>query len=306
MKNNFKTDVSIIIVNYNTCRILFECIASVYEKTKAVSYEIIVVDNASPDSSAEYIQSKYPQVRLIALNHNLGFGGANNEGVKVATGKFVFFLNPDTILLNDAVSLLYDYMTAHRQAGICGVNLYTKEQDPNVSYLPFPSYMKELVSIFKFGKAENPDIRKYHNFGTAGKVNAFISGAAMMIRKNDLDQYGGFDSDFFMYYEDTELCYRFIKKGMELHSLPDARIIHLQGMAGEAAGGELKLKASRMILQSRFLYFKKVNGRIAALFLKRMYHLKCFIATALFRILKNKQRVNYWESMKSGLKGINL
>lgn len=306
MKNSLKTDVSIIIVNYNTCGVLLECIASVYGKTKKVSYEIIVVDNASSDLSSQYIRNKYPQVRLIELDCNLGFGGANNKGVEVATGQVVFFLNPDTILLNDAVSVLYDYINNHRQVGICGANLYTEEQNPNVSYIPFPSYLNELGGVFKFGKAKALNIRKYHNFTVTPKVDAFISGAAMMIRKNDLDRYGSFDPDFFMYYEDTELCYRFMKKGMELHALPSARIIHLQGMAGEAAGGELKLKASRMMLQSRFIYFKKVNGRVAALFLKRMYHLKCFIATVLFGILQNKQRVSYWKSVRSGLKEINL
>lgn len=104
-------DVSVIIVSYNTCDLLKKCICSILEKTKGVSFEIIVVDNHSSDESVKVITESFPEVKIISLEENLGFGRANNWGSYKSIGKYLFFLNPDTILLNDAISILVEFLS---------------------------------------------------------------------------------------------------------------------------------------------------------------------------------------------------
>lgn len=121
-------DVSVIIVNYNTSDLVKNCITSIMEKTKNVSFEIIVVDNNSKDGSVETIINEFPQVRVFPLKENVGFGKANNIGVQHAKGRYVFFLNSDTVLLNDAISILANYLDTHESVALCGGQLFDKEE----------------------------------------------------------------------------------------------------------------------------------------------------------------------------------
>jgi GT2 family glycosyltransferase len=127
-------DVSIIIVNYNTSILLKNCIASVFAETKRISFEIIVVDNNSSDDSVSMMKSEYPDVMLLAKNENAGFGRANNEAALTAAGKYLFFLNSDTYLRNDAISILFEFMELNSECGICGANLTDFEGNPIHSF----------------------------------------------------------------------------------------------------------------------------------------------------------------------------
>ena len=131
-------DVSIILVNYNTIHLLVNALDSLFEKCNDISYEVIVVDNNSSDNSREICKSRYGErVFFLSLLENVGFGRANNEGIKIAKGKNVFLLNPDTILLNNAVKILSEFLDNHINVAICGGNLYTKELEPIHSYLMY-------------------------------------------------------------------------------------------------------------------------------------------------------------------------
>ncbi|MDR3048046.1 MAG: glycosyltransferase, partial [Bacteroidales bacterium] len=124
--------VSIIIVNFNTKNFLYNCLESIYKHTKDISFEIIVSDNGSTDGSIELVKSKFPAVILIANNKNLGFGAANNRGLEIAKGEFVFFLNSDTILLNNAVNIFYTYWQNYRnknELGALGCNLIDRNKE---------------------------------------------------------------------------------------------------------------------------------------------------------------------------------
>ena len=217
-------DVSVIIVNYNTNELLAQCIHSVIEYTRDVAYEIIVVDNNSNEFTPDDYTSISNNIEIVRLSRNIGFGKANNEGVKIANGELVLFLNSDTLLLNDAISMLYHHMKKHARVGICGGNLYTKEGEPNMSYTEsFPTVVDYLKLLFGLVVLS----RKEENFNVAGEVKrigGYVSGADLMIRRSLLERYGGFDPDFFMYFEDVELCHRISKVGYEVHSVPSARL----------------------------------------------------------------------------------
>ena len=290
-------DVSVIIVNYNTNELLSQCIHSVIEYTRDVAYEIIVVDNNSNEFTPDDYTSISNNIEIVRLSRNIGFGKANNEGVKIANGELVLFLNSDTLLLNDAISILYHHMKKHARVGICGGNLYTKEGEPNMSYTEsFPTVVDYLKLLFGLVVLS----RKEENFNVAGEVKrigGYVSGADLMIRRSLLERYGGFDPDFFMYFEDVELCHRISKVGYEVHSVPSAKIIHLQGGSTTAKGEEISVKSRCFLLESEFIYFRKTAHKLASVALWISYLLKSFVALALYKCLRNKKKSIYWCSI---------
>ena len=229
-------DVSIIIVNYNTCQLVQNCINSIIEKTNGIKYEIIIVDNNSHDNSKEFFE-KDPRVIYIYNDVNLGFGRANNKGIDVAKGRNVLLLNPDTLLINNAIKILSDYLDSHPSAGCCGGNLYNAELKPVHSYsMMLPSVAWELNLLFA-SKIEKLRWGKNAQFNYTCKERevGYICGADMMLRRGVLERVGNFSEHFFLYYEDTELSYRIKQCGYEIISVPNAKIQHL---VGQSLGGK--------------------------------------------------------------------
>ncbi len=227
-------DVSIIIVNYNCKDYIIDCIQSIYEKTKDINYEIIVSDNNSIDNSLKEIKEKFPDVKIIENKNNLGFGAANNEGFKIAKGKYLFCLNPDTILINNAVKILYDFMELHQDSGAVGGNLYNKD----LKYVHSFGYGDDIKSLLlrkTFLKylyfTEYIKIKNYEKKIDRTKVCEVnhITGADLMLKKSVIDKIGGFSDKFFMYFEETELEMRIKRAGYKIYFVPDSKIIHLEG-----------------------------------------------------------------------------
>lgn len=221
-------DVSIIIVSYNTREVLQKCIESIKKNTHKVLYEIIVVDNASKDGSAEFIEYTYPDVHVLKNSSNLGFGRANNLGVDIASGDYLFFLNSDTLLISDAISELISYAQNNikNNIGVVGCRLLSFDgKRPNTSFGYFPSPSSEIRYIISklvkrpYGIAE----------GTRPLNVDFVCGADMLICKDLFYSIGKFDENYFLYYEETDLQKRIANAGYSRVILPYASIIHLDG-----------------------------------------------------------------------------
>lgn len=255
-------DVSIIIVNYNTLELTKDTIDSVIEKTEGIDYEIILVDNDSQDGSKEYFEKNYSdKIKFIKSEKNLGFGKANNLGMDVASGKYMFLLNSDTLLVNNAVKILYDFMEENLDVGISGGNLYSKDMSPVHSFsLKLISVETEIQDSFNYFEKINRKIlgknRRDFNFTDKPVEVGYITGADMMIRKEALEKAGKFDPDFFMYYEETELTARIKRAGYKVMAVPTAKIIHLEGQSFS-----FKETRTRMMLESKYKYFDKVFGK---------------------------------------------
>ncbi len=248
-------DVSIIIVNYNSYQLILKAIESIYAFTEGLTFEIIVVDNNSPQRDIEQLQDHYKEVHYISNVQNKGFGSGNNVGAKYAKGKYLFLLNPDTLLLNNAIGRFFSFCEKKPQVGIVGGNLYDLNRKPAFSCWSFlPGLLAEI------------DFLCHHQLGKLlGRVGSFnytdhpqkvgyISGADLFIARNTYLQAGGFDEDFFMYYEETELTYRVKQLGYEVYILPDASIIHLEGQSEsdyEKIGFRMR--------QSEKLYYRKTK-----------------------------------------------
>lgn len=251
-------DVSIIIVNYNTSALILQCLKSVYEKTHGIDFEIIIVDNASPNDDPTVITTQFSSVRIVQSKENIGFGKANNLGARYADGKYLFLLNPDTYLVNNAIYELFSYLEKHSDVAIVGGNLYSEDMQPNISYecsypgcwLEINNLLMNIPNRLRYGK-------NYSFNYTSHPLNvSYVVGADLMIRVSSFNLVNGFDSQFFMYAEEVDLCYRIKKNGGKIVSLPTAKIVHLEGKASKTKRNQLTMQ-----LESLIYYYNK-NSRM--------------------------------------------
>lgn len=293
-RDNIKIDVSVIIVNYNTLKLTKNTIDSIFEKTEGLSYEIILVDNASTDGSVEYFEKNYKnKIIFIKNNKNLGFGRANNKGIEIAKGKYIFLLNSDTLLINNAIKILFDFMEKTKECGVCGGNLYDVDLKPAHSFLPDLPYMTLKIECNNYLNIISKVYRKLRkkrsdfNYDNFPKKVGYITGANMMIRKKLLDKVGMFDDDFFMYSEEVELTYRIYKAGYISFSVPEAKIIHLEGKS-------IIFKENRfkMILESKYKYYYKISNLKTC---EQLYYVLQigYLLSAILRLNKD-----YWKMYK--------
>ena len=245
-------DVSIVIVNYNTKVLLCDCLDSIFSLTKRIDFEVIVVDNASSDGSETYVRERFPSILWVNSGSNLGFGRANNLGVERAMGKYIFFLNSDTILLNDAVSLFFDHMESNREKeslGVLGAYLLDKNGNVNISFGYFPTPIREFAYLWR------KLCHKSIEVSNSDKYVECISGADMFIPRELFLKIGGFDPQIFMYYEETDLQYRLSKIDVNRKVITGPRIIHLEGGSFKSKG--LSLNRFRMAQSSYNYYLRK-------------------------------------------------
>ncbi|NCC98247.1 MAG: glycosyltransferase family 2 protein [Bacteroidia bacterium] len=287
-------DISVIIVNYNTGDLVIHAIHSLYEQTKDVSFEVIVVDNASGDDSCQIIQKKFPDVHLIRNQENMGFGRANNIGSEKAKGEYLFLLNSDTILINDALSELFMFMESHPKAGICGGNLWDENRGPALSYsMRFPSVWLEMNDLFftlltKIMYGENA----WFNHTNHDRIVAYVSGADLMIRRDLFVSMNGFDVDFFMYYEETELTWRIHQRGFDVYNVPSANIIHLEGKSFSS-----DIKKTRMKMRSRSLFYEKTSNKNTKQRADKVLYISAKIHYVVAKMIRNKEKQTYWSTI---------
>ena len=235
-------DVSVIIVNYNTCEITKNCLKSVFEQTTGIEFEVIVSDNGSKDGSIEMIRRDFPQVILIENTANLGFGTANNRALAVAKGKYVFYLNSDTLLLNNAVKIFFDYWenAAEKQTlGALGANLLDMDGHIIHSHGTFPQIdsvvvdtIRALYGTYKITlsnaiKQKTLSLYTQNHFSEKklGDVDC-ITGTDLFLKN---DEYAHFDERYFMYCEETDLQYRLMQHEKKRILIDGPEIIHLDG-----------------------------------------------------------------------------
>lgn len=284
-------DVSVIIVNYNTCNLTLQCLKSLYEKTEGIDFEVIVVDNASSDESLARIKKEYPQVILVESQENLGFGKANNLGYEKSSGKYVFLLNSDTLLIENVLFKLFHFLNCHSNISILGCQLVDSNFVHIHSYsLLLPSIVWE-VDILLHGFIHT-FLQKISNcrINNCGSLRvAHITGADMMLRRMDIEFLGLFDSDFFMYFEDTELSYRYAKNRRFSYYYPGASIVHLEGKSVGFAE-----KRERLYLHGRYLYYKKNFNLPYRLIVDGIYSLSCLTRIMIFILVFKKAKTKFW------------
>ena len=229
-------DLSICLVNWNTCDMLRESLNSIWKHKNDLNIEVFVIDNASKDDSAEMVKSEFPTVTLIENHENKGFAQANNQGIKLATGRYIFLLNPDTVILEKAWSRMIQFLDENPCAGAVAARLINTDGSLQFSLRQFPNFMTPFTENTNL--ATIPIIFWYSQksrlmgwpHDTIREVEQ-PAGAALMIKRSCIETLGSLNGSFHMFFEDVDICYRIRKNGWKIYYLPDAQIIHHGGQS---------------------------------------------------------------------------
>ena len=224
-------ELSILIVNFNTQDLLRSCLRSIYSTIRNISYEILVVDNASADGSVEMVRREFPRIHLMENAKNRGFGAANNQGFAVMNGDYALLLNTDTILTENAVSELFSFMQKHPDAAMaCGqlLNADGSKQNSIASFLSIWTILFNLPLLEIFFPRRFPSKRYAHQ--NPIEIDSGI-GACLMVRKKAIQEIGLFDERYFFFYEETDWAFRMKTAGWKIYHVPSAFIYHLQGQS---------------------------------------------------------------------------
>ena len=280
-------DVSIIMVNYNTKELTINAIESIKEHTKEIEYEIIVVDNNSSDNSSEEIKKRFPDVLLIDMPYNVGFGQGNNQALKIAKGKYFFLLNTDTLILNNVVKIFFDWFEKNKnrdKIGAIGTYLIDENKRETHSYGNFltlnSALKREMFFIFKksFENLEVRDIEK--------KVD-YVIGADLFISRSVIRNIGDFDQQFFMYFEETDLQMRMELSGYKRFIILGPEIVHLENRSIKTAN------LKRIFYdKSKLLYLKKYNMNCRY----KVFYISYFAIKSFKNLFLNytlKEKINY-------------
>lgn len=284
-------DLSIIIVNYNSSNDLRNCLTSIYEHVKNVSYEIIVVDNNSSGfNAAIFPRCESASLKIYPLNENIGFGRANNLGVSKASGDIIYLLNPDTQLIENIFPEVKRIFQENEEISICGTRLIDKQNNIEKSGGYFPKIGTEFLNVFHLS-----NLFEKHNFDMKirGSHNIipfeWVTGASLFIRKDVYMRIGGFDSNYFLYNEDIDLCYRVVQSGGKIVLLSNLTVIHSKSVSSRKDYYLFTINS----YESKFILISKVKTRFSGFLIKKMIFLQLFLQSFLWIILIPLNYVKY-------------
>jgi N-acetylglucosaminyl-diphospho-decaprenol L-rhamnosyltransferase len=306
-------DCSIIIVSYNVSELLKVCLQSLYDSlahTPHLSAEIIVVDSASSDDSVTMVKTHFPTVKLIAYSENIGYTRGNNVGLAQSTGQTLFLLNPDTVIIGDALYKLHHYLMQHSQVGIVGPHTLNSDHSTQSSRRRFPTpRLAFFESTWLQSFAPKAWLDHFYVNEVADNVTLevdWVQGSALMARRDVYEQIGGLDEGYTMYSEELDWCKRAKLNGWQVVYVGDAQIIHHGGKSSEQVGAWKHIHFQK----SKLRYFRKYHGvgfaQVLRLFLILNYLWQIGIegTKALLgsqRPLRHTRIQTYWQVVRDGL-----
>lgn len=297
------TDLSIIVISYNTRKMTLACLKSIFQQTRDISFEVIVLDNNSQDNSAEEIAAAFPQVKLLALKENLGFAGGNNLAAREVSGEFLLLINPDTVVLDGAIQKLVRFAKANPAAGIWGgrtlfgdktLNPASCWRKPSVWEIFCRSFM--LASFFPNSFLFNTGSYGGWDRSTVRQVDV-VSGCFFLLKRELWEKLNGFSSEFFMYGEEADLCLRAHRIGAKPMVTPEATIIHYGGASEKILADKMVklLRAKRLIMKNYWSSWKYNLGK--SIFL--MYPLTRMAVSKTLGLFKGRfnKNVDVWSEL---------
>jgi N-acetylglucosaminyl-diphospho-decaprenol L-rhamnosyltransferase len=258
-------DLSVICVNWNSADYLRDCIDSIYENTVGVSFEIVVVDNASPEGRLETLQARFPDISITRSERNLGFAGANNVGFQQSSGDYVLFLNPDTKLLGPAITTMLGFMKGHPSVGIVGGKLLNSDLSVSTTSIQrFPTILNQLLNVeslrLRWPTFPLWDLGPLFSRSSRPVRVEVIPGACMLLRRAVFEEAGMFSEDYFMYAEDLDLNHKINRLGLANYYVGDAVILHYGGKSSSRQ--TVSQWATIMKHRAMVRLFTKTHGRI--------------------------------------------
>jgi hypothetical protein len=253
-----QTDLSVIILSFNTVTLLQECLASLRAAAEGLSLQIIVVDNGSTDGSLAFLSDQPSDLQLIANAHNVGFAAANNQGMALAEADTLLLLNSDAFITSKALHAGIRTLWTHPAVGLVGVKLLNSDGSVQAESGRFGSLWDDVAASLGIDRLR----RKHAQRTQAGPVD-WVQGACMFVRRAALDTVGGLDSRYFMYSEEVDWCRRFWRQGWQVWYLPETPIVHVGG--GSSQRNDLGRRAA--LYRSRILARRRWDGRLAGFLL---------------------------------------
>lgn len=255
-------DLSIVIVNWKSAQYLTPCLDSVMRHAQGIRCEIIVIDSGSFDGSAELIRERYPAVRFVQSQHNLGFAGANNLACRSASSEHLLFLNPDTQVTAGALQSMLAHLRGHPEAGAVGVRLLNSDGSLQSSCIqPFPTILNQLLSSDRlralWPRSALWGLKPLLAAEPRAATVDVISGACVMVHRAAFDDVGQFSEEYFMYAEDLDLCHKLRQAHYTNYCLPQASVVHHGGGSSDSAPGEFSVL---MMRESIWRFLRKSRG----------------------------------------------
>ena len=261
-KDSNTPELSIIIVNFNGKTYLESCLLALKKNIQKIDFEVIVVDNNSMDGSPEFVRENFPWIRLLRNNENFGYSKANNQGINEARGQFILFLNPDTKIFPGAIDLVLEEMKASPSVGAVGPALVSEKNRYQVSFGKKVSFAYEFLQKCLFNLYFRHKLKRIQHKYEVG----WLSGAVLLTTRSILEETGFFDENFFLYFEDIDLCLRIKESGRKLIFFPRAKVFHVDG-----ATSRLQRLSSLYYYRQSQLYFYRKHTSLVSVFLLRVY-----------------------------------
>lgn len=299
-------DVSVIIVNWNTRDLLRGCLESIYEQTRTSEFEVIVVDNNSLDDSTEMVSKNYPDVKLIVNDTNKGLATAINQGLEIAGGRYALLLNSDTLICEQAIDKTLAYAQGHPDLGIVSCQVVDSDGRITMTSFSFPSLwnlfcrLSGLASAFKKSRLFGAEWMLWWDRKSERQVDV-ASGSFVLVRREAIEQVGRMDEDYFLFFEETDLCYRISKAGWKTVFWPRAKIVHVHG--GRQSSQKEAMKMFVQYHKSLLIFFKKhytlptcLLARLMLIVNSGLRSLGAIMTAAMLRIL-GKNANSKWDSV---------
>lgn len=318
-------DLSIIIVNYNTKKLLEQCLSSIYKFTssdfriesrsfvpqsgtqddsaggKDINFEVIVIDNGSKDGSLEMVKKKYPQVKLIPNKDNLGFSRANNQGIKVAKGKYILLLNSDTYLIENSFKKLIEKAESLPNVGALAPQLLNEDKSIQQSagffpHLPQVFFWMTFIDDLPGGQYLRPYHVDHDSFYNKDQEVDWLTAAAVLIPKDIARDIKGLDEKIFMYGEDVDFCYRVKKAGFNIYLSPVTKIVHI----GRGSSGKIPTAAFVGEYKGLIYFYAKHKGKLSLQIAKVLLKIGALLRIGIFSILGRKELASaYGQTLKA-------
>ncbi len=291
-------DISIVIVSWNVEELLLNFIKSIFNNTKDIDFEIIVVDNASKDWTVDKIKWEFAReikngnLKILAQQENLGFAKANNLGWKAAKGKYIWFLNPDMKFIDDSIGKMINYIKQDQNIGALGSTLLYPDKSIQPTVKNFPKISDQILILLKLHHfIKTKSLKKYlaKNFDyTQTQEVDQLMGACILTRKNILEKINGWDEDYWLWWEDVDICKRIKKQGYKIVYSPISQIIHYEGKSFEQVPS---LDKQKRFNKGMRIYFKKHHGLVSYIILSVLSPVSLFLAwlSQLFKVKPKPQ-----------------
>lgn len=308
-------DLSVIVVNWNTKKLLEDCLASIYKWTSGINFEVIVVDNGSEDGSPQMVRKKFPQVKLIPNKDNLGFTKANNQGIKIAKGRYVMLLNSDTYQIENALGKLVkraDELSKSdrgptplgvrplKRLGALGPLLLNEDRSIQQSggffpHLPQVFWWMSFIDDLPGGTILKPYHVDHDIFYKKERQIDWFTGAALMVPEQVIKRVGPLDENIFMYGEDFEWCYRIKAAGYQIYFTPVTKIIHI----GRGSSQKIPTRAFIGEYKGIIYFYQKHKGKLSLQIARFLLKMGALIRIIVFGLLGRKELAkSYVETLK--------